>query len=96
MIAALALMAAKAGLSVLAPKAGNVINNINKIAEIALPIVSEVAQSTSNNDTKWASAVAKTSTALAIHPDVTFDTKDHLVESGVQLAYSILKAKSGK
>ena len=41
----LALTAVQIGLKLLAPKAGNVLTEIQKVAEIALPIVEGIAES---------------------------------------------------
>jgi len=91
----LALAALKIGLESLAPKAGSAVADIAKIAEVALPIVEGVSKDTSkSNDAKWDKAMALTTTALKANKVLDIIPQPDIVESGVQLAYSIFK--SGK
>jgi len=95
----IALIVARIGLSLLAPKVGGVLNEIQKVAEVALPIVESVAKSEmvkngdDVNQIKWNSSMAMTKDALL---DAGIAQKNHIVESGVQLAYSLIKDKIKK
>ena len=82
----IALIAVKIGLSLLNGRAGKTVDTINEIARIALPVVEEVAKKDYTNDVKFDMAVDVISELV---PD---NTKGHIIESGVQLAYSIYKA----
>ena len=93
----LAFTAAKIGLGLLAPGTGGVLGDIKKVAEVALPIVEKVAinNPTTDNDTKWDTAVNLTQNAISGMSRFAFDEipSNHIIDSGVQLAYSLFKGK---
>ena len=97
----LALIGVKIGLSLLAPKAGDAMKDICKVADVALPIVEKVATANMirNGDTvneyKWKAAMSMTQDAITNMGGVAFTEKpkENVIESGVQLAYSIFKSK---
>lgn len=91
MWATLALTAAKIGLSFLAPKATGVLADVTKIAETALPIVENIANNHAGSNTVKYNTAVKQVTAIS-----GSGIKEHVIESGVQLAYSLLKAKMDK
>lgn len=72
------------------PKVRSVMDQIQHVVEIASPIVAEVAKQNLTNNAKFAEAIAKTAVLLA-NP-----TKENIVTTGVQLAYSLFKASQGK
>ena len=93
MLKSIALSAAGIGLKLLAPKAGNTIDHIQTVARIALPIVERCAAlKTDDNDMKWARAMNLTKAAIGEQGAVKELVSDNIVESGVQLAYSIFTA----
>jgi hypothetical protein len=75
-------------LKIIAPKAGNTVGNILQIVETALPIVENIAESQqiASNDAKWEQARRDTRAAIPVA------ARENVLESGVQLAYSIFKA----
>ena len=96
----LALIGVKIGLGLLAPKAGGALKDICKVAEAALPVVEKVA--TSNmirngepiNEVKWNVAKSMTEEAISNMSRFAFEKfpDENVIESGVQLAYSIFKS----
>ena len=86
----LAFTAVKIGLGLLAPRTGGAVNDILKVADIALPIVERVSSSTANESKKWDTAVELAQSVIGNK------AQDNIVESGVQLAYSIFKSKTGQ
>jgi hypothetical protein len=90
------LTIAKISLQLLAPKASGTIKTISTIANIALPIVEAVSKSGLGNETKFDMAVGKVAQQLAETSVIADDdVKEHVIESGVQLAYSLFRAKTG-
>ena len=97
----LALIGVKIGLGLLAPKAGGTLKDICKVAEVALPIVESVAKSNvirngdPVNDVKWNAAMTMTEDAIANMSRFAFEEipQNNVIESGVQLAYSIYKSR---
>jgi len=89
------LTVATMALKLMAPKAAGVVGKIQTVAEIALPIVEQLSKSAGNNDEKFDKAVARTLDAIALDPFVEPGSlsKENIVESGVQFAYSIFKAR---
>ena len=90
----LALTAAKLTLKLVAPKAGTVIDKIQRVAEVALPIVEQVAKCNANNNIKWIQAIDMTEQVIDRLSNNDGLTHDNVVESGVQLAYSLYKANA--
>lgn len=93
MWASLAMLGAQAALKLIAPKQDKTLNAITQIAQIALPIVKAAADynpvgiddAEQVNQQRYDLAVEQTKQSVG-------DTvKDHLLESGVQLAYSLAK-----
>jgi len=93
MLKSLILPVATMALKVLAPKAADVVNDIQKAAKAALPIVEKVANTKASNDDKWEVAVDLVQKELAMDSRIGNLTKENIVESGVQLAYSIFKGQ---
>ena len=93
MLKTLILFAVQLSLSILAPKAGKTVEQIAEVAKTALPFVEQVAKSSANNDTKFEQAVAMTKQEIGLEAIVGDVGKENIIESGVQLAYSILKAR---
>ena len=91
----LVLPIATMALKVLAPNAADVVGKIQTVAEVALPIVAEVAKSNIDNDAKWDKAVADTVSEIARNSSIGGGvmSKENIIESGVQLAYSIFKGQ---
>ena len=93
----LALTAVQIGLKLFAPKSCDTLKEIQKVAEVALPIVEGVADADvirngdSVNEIRWKAAMTATSKAIANISDFESMPKEHILESGVQLAYSIFK-----
>ena len=90
----IALTVAKIGLSLLAPNAGNAIKAIHTVAEVALPIVENVATLYGTEDEKWNKAVDLTRGCL-VNTETPVPA-DNIIESGVQLAYSLIKDRIKK
>ena len=93
MFKSLILPVATMALKVLAPKAADVVDEIQKAAKAALPIVEKVANTKASNDDKWDMAVDMVQKELAQNSRIGNQVKENIIESGVQLAYSIFKGQ---
>lgn len=85
----IAFVAVKIGLGILSSKSGKTINTINQIANVALPIVESISEMTYENDYKFDLACEQVKSTFNNSDNI----KDHMIESGVQLAYSLFKGK---
>jgi hypothetical protein len=92
MLAVITLAAVKIALKLLAPRAGSTIGHMQTVARVALPIVEEISTHNHTNDEKYDKAVGMTKAKIGRKVIVGELASDHVIESGVQLAYSIFKA----
>ena len=95
----IALTAATIALKLLAPKASKAVETvqtIQTIAKLALPVVESVSRFDVSNATKFDLALGDVSKLAAEDSNLGVNLKEHILESGVQLAYSIVKSKIGK
>ena len=93
MFKSLILPVATMALKVLAPKSADIVGKIQTVTEVALPIVAKVAKTNATNDDKWGVAVDMVQKELAQNYRIRNLAKENIIESGVQLAYSIFKGQ---